>query len=197
MKSSKEVQTRKWFLDIATNLNKLNFINAGVEFREACFIFKKKVSTIIEEKRKEIFALPPDVIKSLDEYNTKIFEGGQPFAVLNAKNEIAMENNTYDIEPSKVNLWLEKKAEIDKKYEDTLKVVNKNKLEENEWLNKKISINIKKVEHISSMPSLSDNQEAYAREHQSVNKNIAFNVIINALCDEQVSIEADDGKEIE
>ena len=197
MKISKVIQTRKWFLDIASNLNKLNFVNASVEFREACFIFKKKVNTLIEEKRKEIFTLPTNVCAELDKYNAKIFECGQEYAILNSSGKVAIENNTYNIDPAKSTDWLKKKSEIDKEFSDSLSAAEKNKNEENEWLNKKVSINIKKLEHISSVPALADNQEAYTRENKIINKNIAYDVIINALCEELVNMEDDDGKEVE
>lgn len=197
--NKKEIKTRHEFKDLYEVLSKVNFENASVKFREASYNLKQKIKVLVIDKEQDIFKLQKEVESKVNDYRSKIYEAGKQFAVKNEKNEPIITNNSYNIDVSNelnVAKWNEVKKTIDEKYKDAIEAFNKNEKERIEWLSKKISITINKMEDISDIPKISDEQDAFDKG-VILNKNTTFDMLVQLFTTNEVKLEDDDGKEVE
>lgn len=197
--NKKEIKTRHEFKDLYEVLSKVNFENASVKFREASYNLKQKIKVLVIDKEQDIFKLQKEVESKVNDYRSKIYEAGKQFAIKNEKNEPIITNNSYNIDVSNelnVAKWKEVKTTIDEKYKDAIEAFNKNEKERVEWLSKKISITINKMEDISDIPKISDEQDAFDKG-VILNKNTTFDMLVQLFTTNEVKLEDDDGKEVE
>lgn len=147
--SEKVIATRKEFLEWNETLKRaVPTSETSVEYREACFIFRSKVEKHIMEPAREIFKEPEDVTAALKQRSKEIYETGLSYAL-----EVPINNgDSYKINPDRVDEWKKVSEAIDSKYASALEISRKNDLEFEEWCDKKVQLNLEKIE-LSKMPS--------------------------------------------
>ena len=179
---TKVINTRKYFWDMKNLIqNAVATSPTSVDYREAAYLFCKKVEDVIISTAQGIFEIGDDIKRKIQEMNVMLYEAGKPFAEEEPKN-----SEPYKIAPDKVEEWLKIDASIRAEYSEYTEKEEKTNNELNQWLAKKIQLNIEKIS-FKDIPSFSVNgnesQETYTK--------------IRELLAEDVELDEDDGKEIE
>lgn len=180
---TKVINTRKYFLDMKSLIqNSVTTSAASVDYREAAYLFCKKVEDVIVNTSQEIFKIDDEVNQKLQEMNFKIYEAGKPFAEVAPKND-----EPYKIAGDKLEEWKIVEEGIKSKYAEYIEKKAKTDEEYNQWINKKIQLNIEKISS-KDIPSFSinGNESQYTYEQ-----------IRSLFAEDTIEIEEDDGKEVE
>lgn len=188
-----KIRTRREFLEIANIINKCNFKEPNVSFREVCYTLKSKVRRVISEKMEEIFKIDEQMRQK---YNGEKFEFCKQFAKKDDKGEVIFKDSSkssYDIDPKnliesehKIKEW-----EKEKGFSEFISKVNKNEKEKNEWLSKKIKLDISPLCAVKDIPEVESVMDI------QINKNIFFDELVKLITDEEVKSNEEDGKEVE
>lgn len=190
-----EIRTRRDFLEIAEVIDLCKFKDADISFREACFTLKSKVNKVIKERMNDVFKIDEEKYK---EYEKAKFEYAKKFAVKDENGNVVYNNdskNSFDLDKkfskeeidSDLEEW-EKKNN----WKDFLNEVDRINKEKQEWLNKKIKLDLKKVDSIGKIPSIS---ETYT--NAKVNDNLVYSTLVELLCTEKVQESSEDGAEVD
>lgn len=192
-----EIRTRKDFLDIADAIDICKFKDADISFRESCYTLKSKVNKNIRERLNDVFKIDEEKQK---EFELAKFEYAKKFAVRNDNGEIIYNNDSktsYGIDYSKFN-----KNEIDNDidcwikssgWKEHVEEVERIEKEKVEWLNKKIKLDLKKVDSISKIPTIVGSYDS----NTTINENVIYSFLVELLCSEKVEDSEEDGTEIE
>ena len=180
---TKVVNTRKYFLDMKNTIqSSVATAPTSVDYREAVYLFCKKVEDTIVHPSNEIFKLSDEVVNKLKEMNLKIYEAGKQFALVAPRN-----GEPYKIAPDKIEEWTKVDSSIKEKYAEYIQQETKNIEEYNQWMMKKIQLNIEKIPSKEIPPLSIDGNES-----QQV-----YNQVRELLAEDEIELEEDDGKEIE
>jgi len=187
-----KIRTRREFLEITNIINKCIFKEPNVSFREVCYTLKSKVKRIIGDKMEEIFKIDEQMRQK---YNGEKFEFCKQFAMKDGKGEVVFKDankSSYDIDPKnliesehKIKEW-----EKEKGFSEFISKVNKNEKEKNEWLSKKIKLDISPLCAIKDIPEVESVMDI------QINKNIFFDELVRLVTDEEVKSSEEDGKEV-
>jgi hypothetical protein len=188
-----KIRTRREFLEVANILNKCNFKEPTVSFREACYVFKTKVKRVISEKMEEIFKIDE---QKRQEYNGKKFEFCKQFAQKNENDEIIYTDagkSSYNIDTKNLIESEHKIKEWEKEngYSEFLVKVEKNDKEKNEWLSKKIKLDLDSLCEVKDIPEIESPMDI------QINKNLLFDELVKLFTKEEVKNSEEDGKEVE
>lgn len=195
-----EVRTRLEFLDIADAIDICKFREASVEFREACFTLKRKVNKVIRERMEDVFKVDKEKQLAFDKAK---FEYCKKFAIRDDKKEIVYNNEektSYNFDFSRFN-----RKEVDddienwiqtSEWKDFINDSRRIEKEKQEWLNKKIKLDLKKLDSISKIPPIIGTYEQN-RQHFVINENTTYDTLVDVLCTEKIQDSEEDGAEVE
>ena len=193
---TEEIRTRRQFLDLSEITSVCKFKDSPLSFREACFTLRNKVKKVIAERMDEVFKIDEN---KYQEYLKSKFEYGKKFAVKDKEGNIIYNNekeSSYNKDYAKFG---KKVVEDDiKKWEDEngwtefLNKIDKISKEREEWLDKKIKLNLKKVQKLSEIPQIIGTYN-----NAQVNENLAYSALVELLCNEKVECASNDGEEVE
>ena len=191
-----EIRTRKDFLDIADAIDVCKFKDADISFREACFTLKSKVNKFIRERMNDVFKIDENKYK---EYEKAKFEYAKKFAVKDNEGNVKYNNEektafSFDSKFSKEEIEKDfENWEKENNWKDFLNEVKRINKEKEEWLNKKIKLDLKKVDSIGKIPVIVGSYN----EKATINDNLIYTYLVNLLCTEKVEDNSEDGVEVE
>jgi hypothetical protein len=191
-----EIRTRKDFLDIADAIDVCKFKDADISFREACFTLKSKVNKFIRERMNDVFKIDENKYK---EYEKAKFEYAKKFAVKDNEGNVKYNNEektafSFDSKFSKEEIEKDfENWEKENNWKDFLNEIKRINKEKEEWLNKKIKLDLKKVDSIGKIPVIIGSYN----EKATINDNLIYTYLVNLLCTEKVEDNSEDGVEVE
>lgn len=191
-----EIRTRKDFLDIADAIDVCKFKDADISFREACFTLKSKVNKFIRERMNDVFKIDENKYK---EYEKAKFEYAKKFAVKDNEGNVKYNNEektsfSFDSKFSKEEIEKDfENWEKENNWKDFLNEIKRINKEKEEWLNKKIKLDLKKVDSIGKIPVIVGSYN----EKATINDNLIYTYLVNLLCTEKVEDNSEDGVEVE
>lgn len=191
-----EIRTRKDFLDIADAIDVCKFKDADISFREACFTLKSKVNKFIRERMNDVFKIDENKYR---EYEKAKFEYAKKFAVKDNEGNVKYNNEektafNFDSKFSKEEIEKDfENWEKENNWKDFLNEVKRIREEKEDWLNKKIKLDLKKVDSIDKIPVIIGSYN----EKATVNDNLIYSYLVNLLCTEKVEDNSEDGVEVE
>lgn len=190
-----EIRTRKDFLEIADVIDVCKFKDADISFREACFTLKSKVNKFIRERMNDVFKIDED---KYSEYEKAKFEYAKKFAIRDNEGNIIYNNKektsfNFDSKFSEIMEEDFENWEKENNWKDFLDEVKKLQKEKEEWLNKKIKLDLKKVDSIGKIPVIVGSYNNKA----TINDNLLYSTLVNLLCTEKVEDNEEDGIEVE
>jgi hypothetical protein len=190
---SVEIKTRNQLIEINNILIGCSFVSPSVEFRELSFIVKSKIKKLVIEKMEDIFkSEDPQKEK---EFEKARFEFSKKYAVKDEDGAILYstpKKDSFDIDPKftksyQIDLvkWV-----VDSGNSDINDRINKREKEKNEWLSKKIKLEVNKLPKIKDIPSISNSDKKF-------NDNVAYDILVNFMCSEEIKETNSDGEEVE
>lgn len=191
-----EIRTRKDFLDIADAIDVCKFKDADISFREACFTLKSKVNKFIRERMNDVFKIDENKYK---EYEKAKFEYAKKFAIKDNEGNVKYSNEektafSFDSKFSKEEIEKDfENWEKENNWKDFLNEIKRINKEKEEWLNKKIKLDLKKVDSIGKIPVIVGSYN----EKATINDNLIYTYLVNLLCTEKVEDNSEDGVEVE
>lgn len=191
-----EIRTRKDFLEIADAIDVCKFKDADISFREACFTLKSKVNKFIRERMNDVFKIDENKYK---EYEKAKFEYAKKFAVKDNEGNVKYNNDektafNFDSKFSKEEIEKDfENWEKENNWKDFLNEIKRINKEKEEWLNKKIKLDLKKVNSIGKIPVIVGSYN----EKATINDNLIYTYLVNLLCTEKIEDNSEDGVEVE
>ena len=190
---SVEVKTRNQLIEINNILTGCSFVSPSVEFRELSFIVKNKIKKLVIEKMEDIFkSEEPQKDK---EFEKARFEFSKNYAVKTEDGAIlyaTSRKDSFDIDPKFAESYPIDLAKwvVSSGNSDINEKINKSEKEKNDWLSKKIKIEVNKLPKIKDIPSINNSDKKF-------NDNVAYDILVNFMCSEEIKETNSGGEEVE